>query len=65
MSTSMPDLKEDLGAIARARGWEGDGLTGGGGGGGGGLATKCIYHVVAKRVARIDRKGRGSVLFAI
>lgn len=60
----MSDLKDDLGAVARARGWESSGAeavpTAAGG-----MVTKCIYHVVGKRVVKIDRKAGGRVMFAI
>ncbi len=51
----MSDLKESLGAIAAARGWDKD------------MATKVIYGAVAKRTVKIDRRGGGGgkVLFSI
>ncbi|KAK8854665.1 hypothetical protein IAR55_003404 [Kwoniella newhampshirensis] len=46
----MNEMKESLGSVAKARGWDGAG----------GLATKVIYAAVGKRTIRIDRKGGGS-----
>ncbi|WWD19191.1 hypothetical protein CI109_103649 [Kwoniella shandongensis] len=46
----MNEVKETLGSVAKARGWDGAG----------GLATKVIYAAVGKRTVRIDRKGGGS-----
>lgn len=64
-AVSMSDLKDGLGALARARGWEPAGAGGEGVVGAGGMVTKCIYHVVGKRVAKIDRKAGAKVMFAI
>jgi len=45
----LPDIKSDLRAVARARGWdEPDDM-----------ANKIIYHAVGLKVARIDRRGKG------
>ena len=52
----MADVKERLGAIAKARGWDGAAEQG----------TKVVYTAVAKRTVRIDRRGGagGRVKFA-
>lgn len=61
----MSELKDELGSLARARGWEPAGGDVATTSAAGGMVTKCIYHVVGKRVAKIDRKAGARVMFAI
>lgn len=53
----MTEVKENLSAIAKARGWES--------GGGGEMVTKVVYAAAGKRVVKIERKaGVGRLRFA-
>lgn len=45
----MPEAKSGLGAVCRARGWDGAED----------LASKTIYAAVGRRAVRIDRRGGG------
>lgn len=45
----LNEVKERLGAMAKARGWDGADD----------LGTKAVYGGVGKRVVRIDRRGGG------
>lgn len=46
----MSGIKEELGRVVKARGWPED------------LCTKTVYGLVAKRILRIDRRGREALV---
>jgi hypothetical protein len=51
----MIEMKEALGEVTTARGWDMD------------VGTRVIYNVVARKTVKIDRKGGGAgkISFAI